>query len=281
MPGGWQMGLKPKPDNLKDMLIDSMVPEYIRQTYLVGVNLGVAWQGMPGDIAMQNILNGIIADVQSKLGIRFERQVVKTDPDADMVQGEDFDLLGERLHHFRAQLTSTHYYIPLPYSNVVSVERVRLFYGNQLVYTVPADWIYFTSKEGILRLTPSLTNSVLQGNFGGFDSVFYTWTYRDCIPHAWSLDYTIGYDTIDADIARYIGLATAIQVLSTAGQGSDISGGLSNESLSQDGISESVGYAQGKYGPYSGLVQMYADELDRIDLKQKRLAKKGIKVAVV
>ena len=280
MPAGLYMGYKYVPDHLKGMLVESMIPAYLRQTYLLGVSLGTAWDGVAGDAAMQQILNGILTDVQSKLGISFARKVLKTDPDYGLVQGTDYDIEGERLHHFRAQLTSTHYFIPLPYSNVVSVERVRLFYGNQHVYTVPDDWVYFTSKEGVLRINPSLTNAVLQSNFGGFDSVFYTFFYRDCIPHAWSLDYTFGYGQIDADIARYIGLLAAIQVLSLAGMGADISGGLSNESLSQDGISESVGYAQGKYGPYSGLIQMYSDELERMDLKQKRLAKKGIKVAV-
>lgn len=281
MPAGLYPGYKYVPDNLKGMLVEAMTPAYLRQTYLLGVALGDAWNGITGDIAMQQILTGILVDVQSKLGISFARKVLKTDPDPSLVLGVDYDLVGERLHHFRAQFMTTHYYIPLPYSNVVSIEQVRLFYGDQYVYLVPEDWTYHTSKEGILRINPSLTNSVLQSNFGGFDSIFYTFFYRDVIPHAWALDYTFGYGQIDADIARYIGLLAAMQVLSVAGMGTDISGGLSNESLSQDGISESVGYASGKYGPYSGLIQMYADELERIDLKQKRLAKKGIKVAVI
>lgn len=281
MPAGLYPGYTYVPDNLKGMLVEEMTPAYLRQAYLLGVALGTAWDGVAGDIAMQQILNGILVDVQSKVGISFARKVVKTDPDPALVQGVDYDIAGERLHHFRAQLMTTHYYIPLPYSNVVSIEQVRLFYGNQHVYTVPDDWVYFTSKEGILRINPSLTNSVLQSNFGGFDSVFYTFFFREVIPHAWALDYTFGYGQIDADIARYIGLLAAIQVLSLAGMGADISGGLSNESLSQDGISESVGYASGKYGPYSGVVQMYSDELERINIFAKRLAKKGIKLAVV
>lgn len=281
MPAGLYPGYTYMPDNLKGMLVEEMTPAYLRQVYLLGVTLGTAWDGVAGDIAMQHILNGILVDVQSKLGISFARKVLKTDPDPALVQGVDYDIAGERLHHFRAQLMSTHYYIPLPYANVVSVEQVRLFYGQQYVYLVPEDWQYHTSKEGILRINPSLTNSVLQGNFGAFDSVFYTFFFREVIPHAWALDYTFGYGQIDADIARYVGLLAAIQVLSLAGMGADVSGGLSNESLSQDGISESVGYASGKYGVYSGLIQAYADELERIDIRNKRLSKKGIKLAVI
>jgi hypothetical protein len=264
----------------------------LRSHYLRGVDLGAALATPSGDVLLQTALQAVINDVQSVLGIRFARQVIKTYPDASLVQGVDFDLLGEPLMYFKAAPTAQHFTIPLPYSNVESIQRVRLFYGNptgnpqtRALYTVPADWILFTSKEGVLRINPSITNAVLQSNnFGGnvlgFESVYYTFFWRQEIPGVWAIDYTIGHGQVDVDVARYIGLRAAIQVLGLAGAARDVGAGLASESLGQDGISESISHVQGRYGPYSGLIQVYTEELERIDLKQKRMAKKGLKVAV-
>ena len=194
--------------------------------------------------------------------------------------GTDYDLRGERLHYFRQSWMAQHFSFPLPYSNVVSIEWVRMFYADKNVYEVPMPWVSFTSKEGVLRINPSLTGGVVQSNAGGFDSVFYMLFYRDVVPNCWSIDYTIGHGQIDADVARYIALRAAIQLLGLAGAGRDVSGGLSGESLTMDGVVETVNIATGKYGPYGGAVSALQDELKAMDIWQMRLTKKGIKVAI-
>lgn len=281
MPGAWQQGIQPQPNHLQELLVQDLTPAHLRQNYLLGVNLGAAWAYPHGDAAMQTALNALIGDVQSVLGIRFQRQVVKTDPEPGLVQGADYDLVGERLPYYPAGAGNVFLLLPLPHSHVVSIERVRLFYNTQLLYTVPHDWVLFTSREGILRLNPSLTNAVLQSSQqAGFDSVYYNLVRRSEIPGVWAVDYTVGYGQIDVDVARYICLRAAIQVLALAGAGVDVANGLDSENLSMDGVSESVSHHQGQYGPFSGLIQTYTDELARIDLKGKRAAKKGLKVMI-
>lgn len=279
MPGGWQQGVNLKPENLKGLLVEDLVPAFLRQTYLLGIDLGEAWCGAHGDAAMQQFLNMAINDVQEKLGIRFARQRVVTDPDSDQVLGVDYDLLGERLMYFRPSTTVNHYAIPLPYAHVTSIERVRLFYLEREVFRVPEDWISFTSKEGILRVYPGILSSVVQTTWGGFDMLAFAYGTRDYVPAAWSIDYTFGYGRVDMNVAQYIGLTAAIQVLSMAASGKDLGGGIASESLSMDGTTETIGHVQGKYGPYSGTIQAYKDQLDALDWRQLRLSKKGVKLA--
>lgn len=279
MRGPWQKGIIPKANHLKGMLVTDMVPAFLRQTYLLGVSLGEDWGGIGGDMAMQQLLNAAIADVQSKISISFERKVIKTDPDPGLVLGVDYDFVGERLSYVRP--STGQYYLTLPHSHIVSIERMRLFYGPQAVYTIPNDWINFTSKEGILRLLPVVRAGDVHPGIGPFYGFFGGHTFYDHVSDAWSVDYTIGYGQIDADIAHYIGLTAAIQVLAIAGAGHDISSGLASESLSQDGITESISYAQGKFGIYSGLIQVCKDELERLDINRKALAKRGIKIMVI
>jgi hypothetical protein len=281
MPAGWQQGLVPKPNNLKGLLVEDMVPAFLRQTYLLGINLGAAWDGAPGDAAMQQLINVAVNDLQSKLGIRFATQRVLTDPDPGKVLGTDYDILGERLHYFAPQSGESSHYIPLPYAHVTSIQRVRMLFGEQLLYTIPNDWIRFTSKEGILRLVATLTSGMFQTQFSTAYPFYRTYLADDAVPDVWSVDYTFGHGRIDYDLAHYIGLVVAVQVLGIAGMGTDISGGVASESLSMDGISESVNYIQGKYGPYSGLITAYKEELERVNLDKKRAEKKGFKLGIL
>jgi hypothetical protein len=262
------------------MLLGTLNATWLRANFLLGVTLGAAWNGAEGDGAMHTAITLIVNDVQSILGIEFERQRVLTDPDPNLVLGTDYEIVGERLHYFHPATAMTYYYIPLPHPNVVSIERVRLFLRNQLVYAVPVEWVYFTSKEGVLRIAPFLSNAVPQSTTAGWVPGLFPHDTLDTVPGAWGVDYTFGYGQVDADIARYIGLRAAIQVLALAGAGADIAGGLGSESLSQDGITESISYHQGKWGPYSGLIEVYQEELKTINIRGKRLAKKGFKVAV-
>jgi len=279
------------------MPVAALTPAWVVNTFLLGVPLGDAWQepatlpdGSPnpnagqltpaGEAALTQVINGLIAEVQGKLGIRFERQRVVTDPDPGMVLGTDYELRGERLHYFRPTAGQGHFTLPLPYANVVSIERVRLFYQDRAVQEVPATWLSFTSKEGVLRINPYLNNTLMASTAGAWNGVWFGYGLRDILPAAWSVDYTIGHGQVDDDVARYIGLRAAMQLLGTLGASPAMGGGLSNESLSMDGVTESVGYATGKYGVYSGLIQQYSDELDHMDIWQMRLTKKGIKLGV-
>jgi hypothetical protein len=269
------------------MLVGTLDPYYLRQTCLRGIDLGNAWSGPNADAALVAILQSWIEAAQGKLGIQFARQRVRTYPDAGLVLGTDYEIQGEPLTYFAVPPGGTHFVIPLPFANVQSIERVRLFAGTPqgtptslALYEVPPAWILFTQKEGILKIHPSLTNAVLQGQRPGFESLYYGYFARTEVPGAWAVDYTIGYGQIPFDVARWITLHAAIDVLAQAGAGADVGHGLGSESLSMDGISESVSYGQGQYGPYSGVVQAYKDELECLNIAQMKARYHGIKVAV-
>lgn len=270
------------------MLVGTLTPAYLREQYLRGLTLGAAWDGAAGDAAMTGILQAIIEDVQYRLGIRFARQRILTYPDVDKVLGTDYEIQGEPLMYKPIVPGSVHYIIPLPFSHIQSIERVRLFVGNpgpspesKALWRVPDEWILFTQKEGVLRLMAGLTTGLLQTMaLGRFDPLYYGAYYRTAIPGAWAVDYTIGYGQIPLDVARWICLTAAVQILAEAGSGADVGAGRSSTSLSMDGISESIAYVSGDFGPYSGVIKAYQDELKCMDIRQLRLRHKGIKIGI-
>ena len=71
---------------------------------------------------------------------------------------------------------------------------------------------------------------------------------RNEVPGVWAVDYTMGMGRIPYDVARWIGLTTARQVLGLMGVA--LTGGATTGSLTMDGATENIGYATSGYGAY-------------------------------
>ena len=84
---------------------------------------------------------------------------------------------------------------------------------------------------------------------------------------AWALDYLIGLGQMPLEIAEWVSLSAAIEVLGMANSGDDVSGGLASERQVQDGIEEQVAYAgAGREGPYGPTLQQFRRLREEIDL---------------
>ena len=272
--------------------LPELTPTYIRQTYLAGMALGDYW-GVPAvsDPALWNLIAEMREVAQGKMGVSFCIERFLTYPDPALVLGVDYQIEAEPLMYSRAQPGQGHFSLPLPFNNIRTIERVRMFYGNPLtqpdqrtMYTIPPDWITFTSKEGILRISPSITNAVLQsqmvgGASGGFDSIYYGIVAWREIPAVWAVDGSMGLGRIPSDVARWIALGVAMHVLSSAGAAASRNGGLASQSLSKDGLTQSESYWNGKYGPFTGAITALQESQDAIDLGNLRLRYRGMKVA--
>jgi hypothetical protein len=269
------------------MLIGTLTPDFIRTTYLRGVSLGPAWEGPSADGALMTLLLAAIEEAQGKLGVQFARQRVRTYPDPGTTLGVDYEIQGEPLTYFPPADMAAHVVLPLPFAHVQSIERVRIFFGHPGLeaagkerYTIPPAWILFTQKEGVLKILPTGTWPLLPvGSLAGYDVAYDLGRRRVDLVGAWAVDYTIGYGQVPADVAHWIGLTVAMQVLAQAGAGGTSGHGVSSESLSMDGISESTSYVQGTYGPYSGLIATYKEARECLDPWQLRARYKGFKIA--
>ena len=224
------------------MLIGTLSAQHLQQTYLRGVDLGAAWQGPSADAALETILWAWIEIAQGKLGVQFATQRVRTYPDPGLVLGTDYEIQGEPLTWFPLPPGMAHYAMPLPFAHIQSIERVRLFFGNpgadptgKARYEVPPQWILFTQKEGILKIVPSTSVPLLPPLSSLAYDMGAVWgRTRYDLPGVWAVDYTIGYGQVPLDVAHWINLHAAIDVLGQAGTA--LAHGLSSESLSMDGI---------------------------------------------
>src|SRR5215471_8472813 len=221
------------------MPVAVLSPRLVRDTYLLGIDLGSAWQGATGDQAIARLLFAQVARAEALMNIHFHRFHVLTVPDTGMVLGQDYDFLGLPIPYIPLATEATHYQLTLHFHDVQAITRVRLLTGMDT--QVPPQPVWLT-----LDLT-ALT-------FSSYDERLYIPVELAPAPPgglSWAVDYLCGLGALPPEVVEWCALRTAMQILSIAGSGQDVTHGTSGEMLIQDGIEESVRY--GNTGQYGGI----------------------------
>ena len=173
-------------------------------------------------------------------------------------------------------------YIQLYQYPVVSVESLIAEYAGQPVMAFPADWIHIYKNTGQLQLVPT-TGSLSQVLLGGSGVLLPLITTRlSKMPHLFKVKYTAGFpdNGVPADIVDIIAKWAVCGIMNILG---DIllGAGIANQSVSIDGLSESIGTTQSaEYGAYSARVTTYQKEI-KAALPNLRSRYKGLRLAVM
>lgn len=176
-------------------------------------------------------------------------------------------------------------FIQLAHNPVKEVKSLRLMYGNKPSVEIPLDWIQLNKLTGQITLFPSAgsANSLIIGQTGllfGFQS---QWDYA---PQLWEVDYTAGIDENDPSmplsmLAEAVYKRAACGILNVWGD-LIIGAGIANQSVSIDGVSQSIGTTQSAmYGGASARVNEYTTDLNDHLLPVLRQKFGGIRMIVV
>ena len=176
-------------------------------------------------------------------------------------------------------------FIQLQHNPVKEIKGLRLTYGNRPSVEIPLDWIQLDKLTGQITLFPSAgsANSLIIGQTGmlfGFQS---QWDYA---PQLWEVDYVAGIDEKDpsmptALLAEAVYKRAACGILNVWGD-LIIGAGIANQSVSIDGVSQSIGTTQSAmYGGASARVNEYTNDLNDHLLPVLRQKFGGIRMIVV
>lgn len=201
----------------------------------------------------------------------------------DITIGET-EFMGERHDYIRNDYQNWGF-IQLQHNPVKRVKGLRLTYGNRPSVEIPLDWIQLDKLTGQITLFPSAgsANSLIIGQTGmlfGFQS---QWDYA---PQLWEVDYVAGIDENDpnmptAMMAEAIYKRAACGILNVWGD-LIIGAGIANQSVSIDGVSQSIGTTQSAmYGGASARVNEYTNDLNDHLLPVLRQKFGGIRMVVV
>jgi len=241
-------------------------------------------------------MRAAISELEAKLGVPMGIEVCKARPaDDGLIQGVHFDRLVSRLPYNRAA-TNTWFRIDLPSASVISVDRIRAYYFDVLVWEfseangnmnfVKLEW----GEQGTLHIIPTdLLSVVITNNADGGGSNYGVWhtinIHQSPVPDFWAVDFTRGpiskqggaTGEIEAVLAHWCYCVAGITLLSIGGLAQ--SQGLTSASISMDGVSRSVGLqASAIYGLNSALEHVLDEATKRINWKSLRSYKRGLPV---
>ncbi|MGB0972403.1 MAG: hypothetical protein ACPGVG_15800, partial [Mycobacterium sp.] len=232
-----------------------------------------------------------MSELEMKLGIPFSIQVCKSAPvDDGLIKGRDYDKIVPRMP-YTVDSAWEWYRMTLP-GSVISVERVRAFYFNQMIWeftpenggaeNIKLEW----PRQGSVHLLPNEFTSVFLGPgplFWGSGAVWQAiHQINQPVPDFWAVDYTIGPVTRDGQVGQledvlidWVYCVAGMKLFSI--EGIARSKGLSSASVSLDGVSRSVGLqASAIYGLNSALEHVLDEATKRIDWKRIRTSKRGL-----
>lgn len=218
---------------------------------------------------------------------------VVSDPvDAGLVQGVDYDLREPR-RPYTAANQRDYYRIDLP-GPVLSIERIRAYFFDQLVWSIAPDEnnmdmvLLEHPAQGSVHILPNQNATILvtapqlaAPYYGPFRLMG---ELPSPLPGVWAVDYTMGPRTswgtpgeIPAAVAHWIYCKAGIMLMSIGGMSA--SKGLTNASLSIDGLSKSIGLqASAMYGINSALENRMKEATESLDIDRLKLQLKGLRV---
>ena len=176
-----------------------------------------------------------------------------------LVPNDDYDAIRQPLTYYPI-VPGRWIRIQMPFNWLLSVEQLFGAVANTRVIEIDNQWIVFDEPSGFIELVP-------YNQQAGFDflGLVFVESLRSAtsIPNFWHYRAWVGLRETPGDILRVIGMKAAIPTLTLAGQA--FRGGLASESLSRDGVSQSVSYtASAVYGVYSATIEDYRKEIEQI-----------------
>lgn len=245
-------------------LTDIITPQWVKDRYLVGVNLttpdGTAFPDEMFEIAIENAIEVVEDDID----IVF---------DAESVVGEKQDTFSN-VNNFPNFAP-----IRLRKRPIREITALEAKWGQNGVLEVPLSWCNLDNDTGGMSLTGQLTVIPTQQQLQATSYGLTFWPWANNAPLWWRISYEAGWaDPADVPKAflNVIGLQAAIFVLAQAGDLVTGLPGVSNKSTSIDGMSTSLSAMGG--GQLSGFGARQATyqkqfEMAMYGLKRKYLVR--------
>lgn len=264
---------------------------------LAGININVDPFSLPDTDAQETIVidsakfdNDKISDLidqaadlieNSMLQIFLEPTICVSEIDPSKYAGDDlpinddYDRITPAISYFG--VSPNHWInIQFPFQHLQRIDYLAGAIAQNKVVQVRTEWAEKDYLSGFVQLVPLHLEMVFA--YFGLAWVPSLWGIRD-LPNFWHYRAVAGLRTIPGDIMELLGRQAAISILSIAGQA--YRGGFAGQSISRDGISESVSFtASAMYGIYSAYIQDHTNWINQ-NLPTLRNKYRGIVMRVL
>jgi hypothetical protein len=208
-------------------------------------------------------------------GVYLEPTRVVTDPVLPGNVVPDWDYIVPAITFYPA-VPSRWIDILFPHLGLLRVDELFGQLAETRIIDVDLSWLEISERNGLVQLVPF--NQEVAFTFIG---LVWVESLRGAIelPNFWHFNAMAGLRQVVPVLLEIVGKKAAIDALTVAGQA--FRGGFASQSLSRDGVSESVSYtASAIYGIYSATIEDYNKFINR-EIKQVRGRYRGINVIVM
>lgn len=200
--------------------------------------------------------------IEGKLYVSLEPRDFDTEgPTSPKYQSTVYtDRYVEPLAFYKPQWDKNWLVVKLPYPYLINVSRIEGWFNSSQAFGVDtASWIVKNDIAGEIEFVPK-QGAILSFQFYGVPFFAYMYQFNH-IPSFWHFRITAGLKDLASDNVRTrvrecIARQAAIDVLTLAGLAS--APGLTAQSVSRDGVSQSQTFAQGPGGRYANVILQHS-----------------------
>ena len=150
---------------------------------------------------------------------------------------------------------------------IISVSELGMYMGAKKMFNIPLDWIRVYSIPGQLQLFPvagSTGGLIMTQNGSYFPMIMNVYSNA---PSMWRMSYRAGMDDVPEDLVEFIMKRASIGILQVWGD-LIIGAGIANQTISLDGLSQSIGTTQSPEFTGAGArIKSYADDLKVLEAR--------------
>lgn len=142
-------------------------------------------------------------------------------------------------------------------------------YNMSQMFKIPNDWVTLYSIPGQVQLFPTSgsSGSMILTQGGSFlPLTIGAWSNA---PGIWRVDYRAGFEELPQDLVEYIMKRASIGILQVWGD-LIIGAGIANQTISLDGLSQSIGTTQSpEFSGAGSRIKMYQEDMKDLEKRLK------------
>lgn len=244
-----------------EVIDDKFSVDEMKENYLYGIDLSDT-EGKPFPVhLLRHHLNAAISYISRLLTIQ-------------ITESEE-----EEYHDYHASDYKNWGFMQLFKYPVQEVTEVTLTYGQEQGFTIPIEWVKLDKNAGQITLFPShgTAGGLIIGSSGAIMGLHGRWNHA---PQMWRVKYKAGMQQIPPDLYEAIYKKAVIGVMQVWGD-LIIGAGIANQSVSVDGLSQSMGTTQSAmFGGASARAEEYRKDIELL-LPALKMKYMGIRMTVV
>lgn len=237
--------------------------EFLKENYLFGIPLEDSYGNKMTDKMLQHYIKSAIQYVQRLLQITIEPVDVE-----------------DEIHDYYSNDFMNWSFVQLYKKPVIEVKSVSMQFGNMKTHEIPNNWIKNYGITGQIQLfpVPGSTGSLILSQNGSFMPM--TLGLYQNAPSIWRISYRAGMEEVPDDLVEYIMKRASIGILQVWGD-LIIGAGIANQTISIDGLSQSIGTTQSpEFAGAGARIKSYQDDMKDLE-KRLRDTYVGINLGVV